>query len=447
MKTNIFIISCICLFASCTNTENIVPTMDKIELTQEEYISIANDETGTIEESEALELVRNFTKSMVNSDKTSMYIKRKIYSTAEDGDKTPNTNTKSASDNSIPIFEVELKNDSTVGYSLVSADKRFPAVLAYVPIHSQLEGLQSAGAEIMIGMATKIAQHSVAKVEAIKDSLRRKTLLKLARMLDKNVESISFNDVKNLITVESSFATRSEKEDTPSTGILQSEVSPMIKVSWDQTAPYNRKLKQACDYDSYDGYEGRYPAGCGVVCIAQILSYFEPPMFADGITIDWKLLKSSPKVTIYDTPARINQISILMKFIGNRTNTKYSCEVGGSTDVGAAVKNFLPLFNIVADSKSSWNMSKVKASLGTNSQNAKPIIITGACDTGSHAWILDGFQKRLDNSGKELYYVHANMGWSGNEDGYYLAESSMSFQTSVDNYNRNINIYPNVRKK
>lgn len=136
-----------------------------------------------------------------------------------------------------------------------------------------------------------------------------------------------------------------------------------------------------------------------------------------------------------------------MKFIGNRTNTKYSCEVGGSTDVGAAVKNFLPLFNIVADSKSSWNMSKVKASLGTNSQNAKPIIITGACDTGSHAWILDGFQKRLDNSGKELYYVHANMGWSGNEDGYYLAESSMSFQTSVDNYNRNINIYPNVRKK
>ena len=49
MKTNIFIISCICLFASCTNTENIVPTMDKIELTQEEYISIANDETGTIE--------------------------------------------------------------------------------------------------------------------------------------------------------------------------------------------------------------------------------------------------------------------------------------------------------------------------------------------------------------------------------------------------------------
>lgn len=446
MKTNILIISCICLFASCTNTENIVPTMDKIKLTQEEYISIANDETGTIEESEALELVRNFTKSMANSDKTSMYIKRKIYSTAEDGDKTPNTNTKSASYHSIPIFEVKLKNDSTVGYSLVSADKRFPAVLAYVPIHRQSEGMQNIGAEFMVEIAKETAQHSVAKVEAIKDSLRRKTLLKLARMLDKNVETISFNDVKNLITVESSFATRSEKEDAPSTGILQSEVSPMIKVSWDQTAPYNRKLKQACDYDIYNGFEGRYPVGCGVVCIAQILSYFEPPMFADGITIDWKLLKSSPKVTVYDTSARIRQISILMKFIGNRTNTKYSCE-SSSTDVGAAVKNFLPLFNIAADSRSSWNVSKVKASLGTNSQNANPIIITGTCDTGSHAWILDGFQKRLDNSGKELYYVHANMGWSGNEDGYYLAESSMSFQTNIDNYNRNINIYPNVCKK
>lgn len=446
MKTNIFIISCICLFASCTNTENIVPTMDKIELTQEEYISIANDDVGVIEDSEALKLVDGFANVKVGADKVSLSIKRKFYATTENESGIISADTRSLSNISIPIYEIELKADSTIGYSLVSVDKRFPVVLAYIPNHRKSKEMQSAGVDMMTEIAQRTAVQSVAKIEAIKDSLREKTLFKLAKLLNRDIQSLSFEQIKSDITVKSPIISRSPVEENPSVGALQSEVSPLITVSWDQTAPYNRKLKQACDYDIYDGYEGRYPAGCGVVCIAQILSYFEPPMFADGITIDWKLLKSSPKVTVYDTPARIKQISILIKFIGNRTNTKYSCE-SSSTDVGAAVKNFLPLFNIVADSRSSWNVSKVKASLGTNSQNANPIIITGVCDTGSHAWILDGFQKRLDSSGKELYYVHANMGWSGYEDGYYLAESSMSFQTSIDNYNRNINIYPNVREK
>lgn len=101
----------------------------------------------------------------------------------------------------------------------------------------------------------------------------------------------------------------------------------------------------------------------------------------------------------------------------------------------------------MADSRSSWNTNKVKSSLGTNSTNSRPIIITGTCDRGNHAWVLDGFQKRTNNFTQELYYVHANMGWSGNGDGYFLIGNSMSFQTGGDDYNRNIAIYPNVRKK
>lgn len=446
MKIKIFIICCMCAFISCDNSNEVTHTVDKVELTQEEYASIAYDDPKEITESEVLELVNNFSNTRTRSRGTLTRIKNKFYVTVERENKIQRANTRSVTGYSIPIYEIELKDDNVIGYSLVSADERCPAVLAYIPIISKSESSQSIGVELMTEIAEKTLLSSITKIEDIKDSLREKTLIKLTKALNKKAETITFSQIKDLIKIKQKVTTKSEKEDFPSSGTFQSEVLPLIKVTWDQVAPYNRKLKQACYYDIKDGYEGRYAAGCAVVCIAHILSYFEPPMFADGITINWKLLKSSPQVKITDSSERINQISTLMKFIGNRTNTQYSCSTGGSTNTKTAVEKFLPLYNIVADSRSSWNTNKVKSSLGTNSTNSRPIIITGTCDRGNHAWVLDGFQKRT-NFTQELYYVHANMGWNGNGDGYFLIGNSMSFQTEVDDYNRNIAIYPNVRKK
>lgn len=447
MKVKIFIICCMCAFISCDNSNEVTHTVDKVELTQEEYASIAYDDPKEITDSEVLELVNNFSNTHTRSRGTLTRIKNKFYVTVDRENKIQRANTRSVTGYSIPIYEIELKDDNVIGYSLVSADERCPAVLAYIPIISKSESSQSIGVELMTEIAEKTLLSSITKIEDIKDSLREKTLIKLTKALNKKAETITFSQIKDLIKIKQKVTTKSKKEDFPSSGTFQSEVLPLIKVTWDQVVPYNRKLKQACYYDIYDGYEGRYAAGCAVVCIAHILSYFEPPMFADGVTINWKLLKSSPQVKTTDSSERINQISTLMKFIGNRTNTEYSCSIGGSTNTKTAVEKFLPLYNIVADSRSSWNTNKVKSSLGTNSTNSRPIIITGTCDRGNHAWVLDGFQKRTNNFTQELYYVHANMGWSGNGDGYFLIGNSMSFQTGGDDYNRNIAIYPNVRKK
>lgn len=447
MKVKIFIICCMCAFISCDNSNEVTHTVDKVELTQEEYASIAYDDPKEITESEVLELVNNFSNTHTRSRGTLTRIKNKFYVTVDCENKIQRANTRSVTGYSIPIYEIELKDDDVIGYSLVSADERCPAVLAYIPMISKSESSQSIGVELMTEIAEKTVLSSITKIEDIKDSLREKTLIKLTKALNKKAETISFSQIKDLIKIKQKVTTKSKKEDFPSSGALQSEVLPLIKVTWDQVAPYNRKLKQACYYDIYDGYEGRYAAGCAVVCVAHILSYFEPPMFADGVTINWKLLKSSPQVKTTDSSERINQISTLMKFIGNRTNTEYSCSTGGSTNTKTAVEKFLPLYNIVADSRSSWNTNKVKSSLGTNSTNSIPIIITGTCDRGNHAWVLDGFQKRNNIFTGEFYYVHANMGWSGNGDGYFLIGNSMSFQTGGDDYNRNIAIYPNVRKK
>lgn len=445
MRIKLFIICSMCAFISCDNKEGIIHENNVIELTQEEYISIAYDTPKEITDSEALELVNNFWDTHnTRSSSTSTKIKKKFYIDHNRNHEIQTAQTRSASPYSIPVYEVELKDANGIGYSLVSADERCPAVLAFVPAAGKAESPQNIGVKIMTEIAEQTALSSIVNMEAIKDSLRERTLAKLATTLNMRTEEISFEQIKNRIKVAQEPSTKSERVEFPSEGTLQSALPPIVKVTWDQIAPYNRKLKQACNYDIYDGYEGRYAAGCAVVCIAQIMSCFEPPMFADGITINWKLLKSSPIVKVTDSPERINHISTLMKFIGNRTDTKYSCEEGGVTITQNAIKNFLPLYNIVADSRNDWNANKVKSSLETNSN---PIIITGTCDRGNHAWILDGYQKRVNSVLGEFYYVHSNMGWGGASDGYFLIQNPMSFQAGNDNYNRNISIYPNVRKK
>lgn len=441
MRIKLFIICSMCAFISCDNKEGIIHDNNVIELTKEEYISIAYDNPKEITDSKVLELVNSFWDThKTRSNNISTKIKKKFYITSNNNHEIQTMQTKNASAYSMPIYEVELKDANETGYSLVSADERCPAVLAFIPTVGKAESPQDIGVQFMTEIAEQTALTSIANMEAIKDSLREKTLTKLATVL--KTEIFSFEQIKEQIRITQKANTKSEVVEYPLGGTLQSELPPIVKVTWNQTAPYNRKLKQACDYNN--GYEGRYAAGCAVVCIAQIMSCFEPPMFADGITINWKLLKSSPKVEITDSSERINHISTLMKFIGNRTDTKYSCETGGSTNTGNAIKNFLPLYNIVADSRSGWNADKVKSSLEINSN---PIIITGTCDRGNHAWILDGYQKRADSVLGELYYVHSNMGWSGAFDGYFLIQNSMSFQAGGDDYNRNISIYPNVRKK
>lgn len=48
-------------------------------------------------------------------------------------------------------------------------------------------------------------------------------------------------------------------------------------------------------------------------------------------------------------------------------------------------------------------------------------------------------------------YIHANFGWSGREDGYYMVDrntTNLDFETSNNgHYNQDLKLYPNVRKK
>lgn len=45
-------------------------------------------------------------------------------------------------------------------------------------------------------------------------------------------------------------------------------------------------------------------------------------------------------------------------------------------------------------------------------------------------------------------YIHANFGWGGTEDGYYMADSDMTqlgfYTDNNGNFNTNLRIYPNV---
>lgn len=94
-----------------------------------------------------------------------------------------------------------------------------------------------------------------------------------------------------------------------------------------------------------------------------------------------------------------------------------------------------------------------------------PVIITGAYEAGTrsssvggrHCWILDGYQiRRRTTTTRTIVrqndtYIHANFGWSGREDGYYMVDrntTNLDFETSNNgHYNQDLKLYPNVRKK
>lgn len=86
-----------------------------------------------------------------------------------------------------------------------------------------------------------------------------------------------------------------------------------------------------------------------------------------------------------------------------------------------------------------------------------PVFVTGNdTETGNgHLWILDGYLmfKKDSNARMQIMtsdtYIHANFGWGGFYDGYYLVDSgttNLTFQNQHD-YSSGMMLYPNVRKK
>lgn len=450
MKKYYLLILSVLLYCSCQNDFVSQPKeIQAILLSNEEYNSIASDDEEELSDDEVIRMVKRF-ESLLKLDsqttksvgKGTYFIKNKFYLSNEaDGMKTktmPDTD-----EQSMLVYEIDIDNRVS---SLVSADSRFPHVITYTnkDMNSALNDRYPA--EVL----SKIAQYSslsaLKKCMRTKDSLRIVAKSKIADALGCDPDEVVFSQVKDRLQKPMKQTKSPTIEDIDEHIYFQSK-NTRTSTTWDQTAPYNRKLLQSCSY-SY-AYEGRYPAGCAVVCIAQVLAHFEPYMYCNGYTINWKYLK--PGTIERNAPSdKIHQIGALMKYVGEHTNATYSCD-GTGMDTKAAIEKFLPNYNIITDPEKNLEINSIKQSL----TNGNIVIMRGnAPGEGRHAWILDELittQPGYDwgYPDPKIDYIRANMGWGGTSDGYYMVEEdgSLDFDTMVGYYSEDLTCFTNTRRR
>lgn len=447
-KTPFLLISVALVLASCGQQElqNVVGGDElhkRIELTPEEYASIAYSGDNDLSEEDIISITKDFVEQSLtrSANNVTFSIGEKV--------KVDSPNTRAVDNNSIYAYYVNVNAGNEKGIALVGGDKRFPEVLTYrSKTKTNTNTLyENEGVQVMTEIAKQTMLNEIEYYKHLQDSLQEKTLAKIAKQYGK--KTIQFSEIENQIFIKNYDLTRTVNPE----GTLVSLIGPFTNTAWDQAYPYNAYLEETEYEDFANGYYNyHYPTGCVITAGAQILAYYQPTVVAYGVNMNWKNLLSSPYI-FYDEYTKVNQVANLMKYMGAETGTSYGPN-GGSTSVEKLI-SFLNRYGITMDGAvNGMNVARVKASLDA----VRMVVATGkhvdtrsANSSGGHAWLLDGYQIRKKNTREILktnhIYVHANMGWGGIDNGYYIVgdDQSLVFDTVNGLYNTNIKIYCNVR--
>lgn len=447
-KSVIFLLISLCFLGySCKDEgSEIYNDSSKIELTPEEYISLSN--TPEISESEVQKVVNRFLSKIntddIVSENVNVKIDSKYYLAKEKGVSTRSASV-SAEKAAVPIYQIELSTDNGKGMAYVSGIEGFQKVLAYIPIEDEEEGPFSTGADILLNLSHESILAEYIEFTNKKDSLKMVAISKIQAKIGE--KDFNLETVKNRIVVSEENTTRS----TPVTDPLNvtTTCGPLCQTAWNQNAPYNSYLTSSA------------PAGCAVIAIAQILSSLKPSMACYGVTIDWDYLTETQKIYTTADTKKLQMIGYLIKHIYEGTNTSPIYDDNGNITSSSTTSNkslsYLKTVLSSTGSLSKWSSSTANAVLSTL-LTQKPVWARGdRLDSagkiiGSHAWVIDGFviaakTTREIVKNNDLYW-HANFGWGGTSNGYYLINTdlSMDWETAMGNYNSNLSVIPYLTK-
>jgi hypothetical protein len=411
-----------------------------MNLSYTEYLSLM-DEIPVMNPDDVIYFVQGFVKShfpSVKSSNVSVKVRGQYFLNQDNYEKT-RVLTKSEENKNIPFYEIEVDNAGDIGSVVVCADGRYPGVVVYVPAGMYDSDHVDSQNNPMLELTERSVMFNIEQFNLKKDSIKFGVLKRIGETFDKKPEELTKSDIESVMGI---VKTKSQRFFEYNILLQETEVSrrnPMLYARWNQTAPYNRKLEQICDYDL--DYEGRPPVGCTAVAIAAAISHFEPSMMASGLTVNWSLIKESRSVYTGASTQRIRQISTLMKWIGDNINANYQC--GSTSAAMEPAVSFMGNYNIYTDTKSGMDVSKILNSIETN---GRIVLISASRVGGSHAWVLDGFLRTNFNN-TTRNYIWANLCWNGSYDGLYLIENNnLTFEVSADrHYNSDFSIYPNVR--
>lgn len=445
-----------------------ITNSEKIHLTSDEYISISSDDSTEISQAEALKILKEFdlddAKTKISSSASPILVEKYYIGKADvSGGTNKSSTVSSAGSTSVPVYHFRIPGGKNQGSAYVTADPRHAGVLAYIPDDGKAE--KPIGKQLMLELAEQTAIRYIQKVNRIRDSLKAPTLEKISKKLSLGPKSIKLDDIDKFLIIDGGKSSRTGISSSPvenPPGYVLGQIGPLTSVIWAQDWPYNNKLPLDPNWD----FETmRYPAGCAVTAASIALSGIEPPMTVNGITVNWAYLKERNEIVAPsyfpgpltpDPQDKLDMVGYLVKSIYDGTGTTTE-DINGELQSSTSTNNLISYLRnyINIDNAANLNLDNVKASL----DSYRLTIMGGVHDgndpakKGSHAWVIDGY-RISQKPAREIIkrynlYFHANMGWGGAQNGYYLVNSdaSITFDTVLGSYNSNLWAANNARRK
>ncbi len=260
----------------------------------------------------------------------------------------------------------------------------------------------------------------------------------LGSWLYRSMEKIQFLRTNELIRPQSKGwdlydSSFSKKAKGSGVEIYEREVfsiPPLLKSSWGQGRGYNSSLSPMGCLDP----KGKPPVGCVATAFGQIFRYWEVPK-----RFKWEKMSLNRRPSYSE-----NEVSKLLKEIGDAVDTSYDCDGSGSRYLFSYADHFTgDSWNYTYSSEDDYDLKKIMEALDLS----RPVfllgcmrktivgwwVITANFYSKCHTWVCDGyrdvgrFKKVVYENGidenpvweSEEIYLHMNWGWDGRDNGFF----------------------------
>ena len=425
--------------AAPTMSINPAPTLPRVSITQDERILLDQwtNKTPKLTQEQAAEIANNFLG--IGNDAPSLSKHAALSPQCEVLTRTKRPISKSG--NTADVVDTMLYvfnyND---GYAVVSADIRTPMpILAYSDegiIHLDSD---NPGVNLFFDMAQDYIDYHISYAESIRDSVEKSLNAKLDEALGVSQKSEQGLSKTMVITRKAFVDDLSWKH----LSYLSTEKKgPYITTAWHQNSPYNNFAPVI------DGK--RCPAGCTAIAFAQLMRYWQRPIYMNGKKINWSSILNEA-----DANHKKN-VAEFVNNVGTEINTTF-CLSESSAYISDGI-SMLRKYGYTVGNLIDYSFYNVQTSI----DQQYPVIICGdrlvnsaTGERKGHCWLVDGYAKigysyvahetyvvdylddwtgrtstvleEYDKTGKEYsYYQHFNLGWdidgpeNINTRGYYL---------------------------
>jgi hypothetical protein len=308
--------------------------------------------------------------------------------------------TRSAEDVEVSFYLINYEDNE--GFAMVSTDSRATPVYAYSDEGNltpyDLEN--NPGLQIFMEGTIENYQNEVASPRMPQDPINRPDSI----ITDLPMPTVEYNGGTYYL------------------GITTEDIvkEPLLTTYWHQNAPYGN--------DCPNGI-----GGCAPLAAAQIMAYHKYPEQFDGHIYNWDAMTAIPELSPGSTGAiaAAELIYDIAKAAGAVYNT-------WTTDIYTThqIRNAIWFFSYNCSEPLSYDEESIMGDIN----DEQPILITGFDNRGEgHAWVIDGYNRR--NVIYTYYYMdaptvvydtrvhtistffHCNLGWGGDSNGYYNANS------------------------